>query len=42
MTAAKGAETARFDTNVGEVDIAINHIGDDVADCFGAQMIGGQ
>jgi hypothetical protein len=39
MTAAKSAETARFDANVGEVDIAIDHIGDNIADCFGAQMI---
>src|SRR5580704_5990741 len=37
---AKGTELASDEANVGEVDIAIDHVGDDVAAEFGAQQVG--
>ena len=39
-TAAEGAELASHKTDVGEIDIAIDHVGDDVAGEFSAQHIG--
>ena len=39
--AAEGAEFASDKTNVGEIDVAIDHVGDDVAREFGAQQIRG-
>src|SRR5262245_17698062 len=39
MTSAESAETTSFDTHVGEVDIAINDIGNDIAHGLGAQII---
>src|SRR5262245_25820624 len=39
VTPAESAETTSFDTHIGEVDIAINDIGNDVAHGRGAQII---
>ena len=39
--AAEGAELASHKTDVGEVDVAIHDIGDEVAGEFGAQQVGG-
>ncbi len=39
--AAEGAELASHKTDVGEVDVAIHHVGDEVAGEFGAQQVGG-
>ena len=38
--AAEGAELASHKTDVGEIDVAVDHVGDDVADEFGAQHVG--
>ena len=40
-TSAEGAEFTSHKTNVGEVDVAVNHVGDDVAHEFGAESVGG-
>ena len=40
--AAKGAEAAVLDAVVGDVEIAVHHIGDRVASNFGAEGIGSQ
>ena len=37
--AAEGAELASHETDVGEIDIAVHHVGDDVAGEFGAQHV---
>ncbi len=39
--AAEGAEFASHETDVGEIDVAVDHVGDDVAGEFGAQQVGG-
>ena len=39
--AAEGAELASHKTDVGEVDVAIHDVGDEVAGKFGAQQVGG-
>ena len=39
--AAEGAEFASHKTDVGEIDVAVDHVGDDVAGEFGAQDVGG-
>ena len=39
--AAEGAELASHKTNVGEVDVAIHHVGHQVAGEFSAQQVGG-
>ena len=39
--AAEGAEFASHETDVGEIDVAVDDVGDEVADEFGAQQIGG-
>ena len=39
-TAAEGAELASYETDIGEIDISVDDIGDDVADEFGAKQIG--
>ena len=39
--AAEGAELASHKTDVGEVDVAIHDVGDEVAAEFGAQQVGG-
>ena len=39
--AAEGAELASHKTDVGEIDVAVHHVGDDVAREFGAQHVGG-
>ena len=38
--AAEGAELAADKTNVGEIDIAIDHVGDEIADQIAAQHVG--
>src|SRR6202034_4766641 len=38
--AAEGAELASYKTDVGEIDVAIDYIGDEVAGEFGAQQVG--
>ena len=38
---AEGAEFASHETDVGEVDVAVDHVGDDVAGEFGAQDVRG-
>ena len=40
MTAAEGAKAAGLDANVGEIDVAIDHVGDDIADGARTQGIG--
>jgi hypothetical protein len=40
-TAAEGAELASHKTDVSEIDIAVDHVSDDVADEFGAESVGG-
>src|SRR5215813_4499159 len=39
MPSAEGTETTSFDTHIGEVDIAINDIGDDIAHGPGTQIV---
>ena len=39
--AAEGAEFASHETDVGEIDVAVDYVGDDVAGEFGAQQVGG-
>ncbi len=39
--AAEGAELASHETDVGEVDVPIHDVGDEVAGKFGAQQVGG-
>ena len=39
--AAEGAELASHKTDVGEIDVAIHDVGDEVAAEFGAQQVGG-
>ncbi len=39
--AAEGAELASDKTDVGEIDVAVDDVGDDVAGEFGAQYVGG-
>ncbi len=39
--AAEGAELASHETDVGEIDVAVDHVGDEVAGEFGAQQVGG-
>ena len=39
--AAEGAEFASHKTDVGEIDVAVDDVGDDVAREFGAQQVGG-
>ena len=41
MAAAEGAKAALLDADVGEVDVAIDDVADDIADGLGAQLIGG-
>src|SRR6185295_2445801 len=41
MTTAEGAKTAGFDTDVSEIDVAIDHVRDHVADGTRAQSVGG-
>ena len=41
VVAAERAEGAVLDADVGEVDVAVDHVGDDVADLLGAQLVGG-
>src|ERR1700730_12142021 len=38
--AAEGAEFASDETDVGEIDISIDHVSDDIAGEFSAQQIG--
>jgi len=38
---AEGAELASHETNVGEIDVAIHHVGDKISGKFGAQQVGG-
>ena len=38
--AAEGAELASHETDVGEIDVAVDHVGDDVAGEFGAKQVG--
>jgi hypothetical protein len=40
MAAAKGAKAASFDTDIGEIDVAIDNVSHDVADRPGAQIVG--
>jgi hypothetical protein len=40
-TAAEGAELASDETDVGEIDVAVDHISNDVAAELGAQEVGG-
>ena len=40
-TPAEGAEFTSHKTNVGEVDVAVDHVSDDVAGEFGAESVGG-
>src|SRR5262249_60157372 len=42
MVAAEGAEGAVFDADVGEVDVAIHHVGDHVADLPPPELVGDQ
>ena len=39
--AAEGAELASHETDIGEIDVAVHDVGDDVAGEFGAQHVGG-
>jgi hypothetical protein len=39
--AAEGAEFASDETDVGEIDVAIHDVGDEIAGEFGAQQVGG-
>src|SRR5579864_8302650 len=39
--AAEGAEFASHETDIGEIDVAVDDVGDDVAGEFGAQQVGG-
>jgi len=39
--AAEGAELASHKKNIGEIDVAIHHVGDEIAGEFGAQQVGG-
>ncbi len=39
--AAEGAELASHETDVGEVDVAVDHVGDDIAGEFRAQDVSG-
>ena len=41
MTAAKRAEAASFDADVGKIDVAIDDVSYDIADRPGAQVVGG-
>ena len=41
MAAAEGAKAACFDANVGKIDVAIDDVGDHIADGLGAQLVGG-
>ena len=41
MSAAEGAKAAGLDADVGEIDVAIDHVGDDIADGARAQIVGG-
>ena len=40
MAAAKSAKAAGLDADVGEIDVAVDHVGDDIADGARAQGIG--
>ena len=37
--AAEGAELASHKTDVGEIDVAVHHLGDEISGEFGAQKI---
>ena len=39
--AAEGAELASDETHVGEVDVAVDDVGDDIAGKFATKFIGG-
>ena len=39
MAPAKSTESAGLDAYVGEIDVAIDHVGHYVPDCFFAQMV---
>jgi len=39
MAAAEGAEAAGFDADVGEVDVAVDDVSDDVADGLFPQVV---
>ncbi len=40
MPAAEGAEPAVLDADVGEVDVAVDHVGHRIAHGFAAQVVG--
>ena len=42
VVAAERAEAAVLDADVGEVDVAVDDVGDDVADLAPAQLVGGE
>jgi hypothetical protein len=39
--AAEGAELASHEADVGEIDVAVDHVSDEISDKFGAQKIRG-
>ena len=39
--AAEGAEFASYKTNIGEVDVAVDDVGDNVSRKLGAEQVGG-
>ncbi len=41
MAAAKSTKAAGFDANIGEVDVAVDHVSDNIADGLRAQVIRG-
>ena len=40
MVAAEGAEAAPLDADVGEVDVSVDHVGDEVSDSAASEFVG--